>query len=66
MTQKLRNLLKLADTWPESDQDELVALAAEIESRRTEVFVLDESEWADHQEGITLADREEAVSDEIC
>ena len=65
MTPKLKNLLERAETWPETDQDELAELAAEIESRHSGVYVLSDREWADLQEGIAQADRGEFVPDEV-
>ncbi len=65
MTPKLKNLLERAETWPETDQEELADLAAEIESRRSGVYVLTGEEWDAVQEGIAEADRGEFVPDEV-
>jgi hypothetical protein len=65
MILKLKNLLERAETWPETDQEELAELAAEIESRHSGVYVLSDREWADLQEGIAQADRSEFVPDEV-
>ncbi len=64
MRPRLKNLLERAQDWPESDQEELVALAEEIEQRRGGVYLLDGREWVDVQEGIAQADRGEFVPDE--
>jgi hypothetical protein len=65
MTSKLKTLLEHAETWSETDQKELAEHAAEIESRRTGVYVISDDEWADLQEGLAQADRREFVSDEV-
>jgi hypothetical protein len=65
MTSKLKTLLERAETWSETDQKELAEHAAEIESRRTGVYVISDDEWADLQEGLAQADRREFVSDEV-
>jgi predicted transcriptional regulator len=64
MTPRLKDLLKRAEDWPEPDQEELVETAREIEARRTGVYVLDDREWIEIQQGIAEADRGEFVSDE--
>jgi hypothetical protein len=64
MTPRLKDLLKRAEDWPEPDQEELVETAREIESRRTGMYVLDDREWSEIQQGIAEADRGEFVSDE--
>ena len=64
MTPRLKDLLKRVEDWPEPDQEELVETAREIESRRTGVYVIDDREWSDIQQGIAEADRGEFVSDE--
>ena len=65
MTSKLKTLLERAEAWSETDQKELAEHAAEIESRRTGVYVISDDEWADLQEGLAQADRREFVSDEV-
>jgi hypothetical protein len=65
MTSKLKTLLEHAETWSETDQKELAEHAAEIESRRTGVYVISDDEWADLQEGLAQANRREFVSDEV-
>lgn len=64
MTPSLKDLLKRAEERPESYQEELVETAREIESRRTGMYVLDDREWREIQQGIADADRGEFVSDE--
>jgi predicted transcriptional regulator len=64
MTPRLKDLLERAEDWPEADQEELVETARAIESRRTGMYVLDDREWSEIQQGIAEADRGEFVSDE--
>jgi predicted transcriptional regulator len=64
MTPRLKDLLERAEDWPEADQEELVETARAIESRRTGMYVLDDLEWSEIQQGIAEADRGEFVSDE--
>lgn len=51
-----KNLLKEIASWPEADQQELVEVAREIESRRTGIYRLSETERAAVREGIDAAD----------
>ena len=60
MNAATKDLLRKVETWSEEDQNELVALAREIEARRTGVYVLSEDEKAT----IAEARREAFVSDE--
>jgi hypothetical protein len=64
MTSKLKSFLKRVEAWPEIDQKELTEYATRIEERRSRAFVRNEREWADLQQRIGAADRDEYVSDE--
>jgi predicted transcriptional regulator len=61
---KLKNLLERAETWPESDQDELAEAASEIEARRTGAYRLSDGERAEIRAGLAEADRGEFASNE--
>jgi hypothetical protein len=66
MNAKTRELLKQVETWPEADQDELVAVARLIESRRTGVYRLSDDERAAVRKGMDAARHGEfAPDDEI-
>ena len=64
MISKLKNLLERAESWPETDQEELAEAARKIEARRTGVYRLSDDERAEIQAGLAEADRGEFVSDE--
>jgi predicted transcriptional regulator len=66
MNAKARELLKQVETWSEADQEELLAVAREIESRRTGVYQLSDDERAAVRKGLDAARRGEfAPDDEI-
>jgi predicted transcriptional regulator len=65
MTQKLRELVEQAQSWPEEDQDELADYAREIQARRTGVYRVSDEEWAGLQKGLAQADRGEFAPDEV-
>ncbi len=44
MITKLKDLFERAEEWPETDQEELVALAEKIENRQEEVYHATEEE----------------------
>jgi len=58
-------LLERVSSWPEDEQEELVAAAAEIELRRTDVYRLSDDERAAVREGLEQAKRGEFVSDDV-
>lgn len=60
MNAAAKDLLRKVETWPEEDQNELAAIAREIEARRTGVYVLS----ADEEAVIAEARREAFVSDD--
>ena len=64
MTPNLKNLPERAETWPETDQEELAEVAREIEARRTGVYRLSDEEQAAMRGGLAEADRGEFASDE--
>lgn len=51
-----KNLFKKIASWPEADQQEIAAIAREIESRRTGIYRLSDTERVAVQEGIDAAD----------
>jgi hypothetical protein len=46
MNQAVKDILQHVNSWPAEDQEELAAVAREIESRRTGVYVLSDDERA--------------------
>jgi hypothetical protein len=46
MNQRAKDILQKASSWPEEDQEELAAVAREIEARRTGIYVLSDDEQA--------------------
>jgi len=46
MNASVKNILERVAAWPEEDQEELAALAREIEARRTGVYELSDEEKA--------------------
>jgi hypothetical protein len=60
MNAATKDILRKVDSWPEEDQDELAALAREIEARRTGVYVLSDEE----RQAIAESRRSAFVSDE--
>ena len=46
MSAAVKNILQRVAAWPEEDQEELAALAREIEARRTGVYQLSDDEKA--------------------
>lgn len=46
MNATMKNILERVAAWPEEDQEELAALAREIEARRTGVYELSDDEKA--------------------
>jgi hypothetical protein len=60
MNAATKDLLRKVETWSEEDQNELAALAREIEARRTGVYVLSE----DEKVAIAEARRSPLVSDD--
>lgn len=59
-------MLEQVESWPEEDQEELAAVAREIESRRSGMYRLSDDERAAVREGIDAARRGEfAPDDEI-
>ncbi|QWG24137.1 hypothetical protein KMZ93_04200 [Bradyrhizobium sediminis] len=56
MTQKTKRLLEQVETWPAEDQEELASVASEIESRRTGIYNLSDTERARIRQGIAAAE----------
>ena len=46
MSEKLKEIIQRAQSWPESDQTELAEYAEEIENRHSGVYVATEEELA--------------------
>jgi predicted transcriptional regulator len=55
MAAKLREVLEKAESWPREDQEELVDLAREIESRRNGVYQLSDDERNAIEQGLADA-----------
>lgn len=56
MSRDDKSLIQQIATWPEADQEEIAAVAREIESRRTGIYRLSDVERAAVREGIDAAD----------
>jgi predicted transcriptional regulator len=66
MSPKTKALLEQVQSWPEEDQEELAAVAREIESRRSGVYQLSEEERLAVRAGLDAARRGDfATDDEI-
>jgi hypothetical protein len=64
MNAATKDILRKVESWPEEDQNELAALAREIEARRTGVYVLSEDEKAviaEARRGALVSDDEAAL-----
>jgi hypothetical protein len=61
MNAAVKNILERVAAWPEEDQEELAALAREIEARRTGVYQLSNDEKA----AIDAARRGGLASDDV-
>jgi hypothetical protein len=64
MSPATKTLLERVESWPVEDQEELAAVAREIESRRTGVYNLSEDERRFVQAGLEEARRGDFASDE--
>lgn len=64
MNKRLETLLDRVSTWPEEAQEELLALAMEIEARQTGVYELSEDERACVQRGLDEMRRGKFATDE--
>jgi hypothetical protein len=65
ISKTLKDLIRHAETWPTEDQEELAALARDIEARRAGVYVMSEEERAAVGKGLAEADGGEFVPDEL-
>lgn len=63
MIQVLEEVLEIAKTWPEEDQQALAEAAHEIQAQRTGVYVLSGDERAAVEEGLSQARRGEFATD---
>src|SRR5947209_16771547 len=52
MSPAVKSILERVATWPAQDQEELAAVAREIEARRTGRYVLDDDERAGIEQGL--------------
>ena len=57
-------MLEQVQSWPEEDQEELAAVAREIESRRSGVYRLSDEERTAVRAGMDAALRDDFASDE--
>ena len=64
MSPKVKEILQQVESWPEEDQEELAAVAREIESRRTGVYRLSDDERAAVRAGMDAARRGEFVPED--
>ncbi|MGE5158563.1 MAG: hypothetical protein ACM3OF_10505 [Gemmatimonas sp.] len=64
MSPAARTLLERVESWPIEDQEELVAVAREIESRRTGVYALSDDERRAVRAGLNDAGRGDFASEE--
>jgi predicted transcriptional regulator len=55
MGAKLKEVLEKAESWPDEDQEELVELAREIESRRSGIYRLNDDERKAVEQGMADA-----------
>jgi predicted transcriptional regulator len=65
MIKTLKDAVRLAETWPKEDQEELAEYAREIEARRTGVYVMSDEERIAVRQGLAEADRGEFVPDDV-
>jgi hypothetical protein len=65
MIKTLKDAVRLAETWPKEDQEELAEYAREIEARRTGVYMMSDDERAAVRQGLAEADRGEFVPDGV-
>ena len=63
-TSRLEEVLERAKSWPESDQEELVELARDIEARRSGVYHATPEELAAIDEALGQVARGEVASKE--
>ena len=64
MSPGTKTLLEQVQSWPEEDQEELAAVAREIESRRTGVYRLSDDERVAVRAGMDAARRGEFVPED--
>jgi hypothetical protein len=63
MSLGFKELLEKTASWPKEDQEELAAVAAEIEARRTGRYTLTDAERIDVSNGLEQVRRGEFASD---
>jgi hypothetical protein len=62
--EQINAVLERVRSWPPQDQEELVEIAREIETRRTGVYVMNDEERAAVREGLDQARCGEFVPDD--
>jgi predicted transcriptional regulator len=65
MAAKLKEVLEQAESWPKEDQEELIDLAREIESRRSGVYRLSDDERQAVEQGMADARAGRFASDQV-
>ena len=65
MIKTLKDALKLVETWPTEEQEELAEHAREIVARRTGVYMMSDEERTAVREGLAEADHRDFVRDEL-
>ena len=63
MTRKIKEVLERAEGWPESDQEELVEIARNIEARRNGVYDATREELAAIDEALGQIARGEVATE---
>jgi hypothetical protein len=63
MSPSIKKILERVSTWPEEEQEALAEFAAEIEARRTGVYVMNDSERAAVNEGLQQIRRGDLISE---
>jgi hypothetical protein len=64
MSPGTKTLLEQVQSWPEEDQEELAAVAREIESRRSGIYRLSDEERTAIRAGMDAARRDEFVPED--
>jgi predicted transcriptional regulator len=65
MIKTLKDVLRLAEVWPEEDQEELAEHAREIVARRSGVYMMSDEERMAIRAGLAEADHGDFVPDEV-
>jgi predicted transcriptional regulator len=65
MIKTLKEAVRLAETWPKEDQEELAEYAREIVARRTGIYMMSDEERTAIRAGLAEADHGDFVPDEV-